>query len=373
MKRLISVIAFILAASSVAPATAQVISSETTSSRIIAPIIDYTRLVRQIDRIKEALKRVDLAPKGTPSKLIASAPDYPAARERLVKESTAVLEGYLTGLEGLLADARRLAQENSALAAYYQSQIDALNEAAQSASGQERRAYEQAASQQTKDAQKIVELNTQRLLETMAKQYASTVLQAFSYQSIGETPAKTAQQARARGAILKSIYTLINVGGHLTPSVIQASQGNWGAAGGWAFGMFCGLFMESFIQGISTDSDDDDDFGTAIQYGLLTHPAVAAGRNAESRISQAQSFQAKLESSLYQDCTTSVCVYQLGADYRRFFKILADLDSSIDVGGATLESPVDVRFSKLKKFLNRATQNEAAKRPTAVFSPATQN
>lgn len=35
-----------------------------------------------------------------------------------------------------------------------------------------------------------------------------------------------------------------------------------------------------------------------------------------------------------------------------------------------LESRVDVRYKPHSSFLNRATQAEAAKRPTAVFSPA---
>ncbi len=349
---------------------AQVITDDP-SSRIVVRPIQYDALIKQIERIKKALRQIDLNLQTPSPDLVASVPDYPAAQKTLREESVFVLTQYLNTLELILQNARRLEQENSALAALYQSQIDALGRAADQARGDERAALLQAARQQARDSETLITQNTANAINQLSSSYSSAVRTALHFKNIDQTPKRSASNYRRRLAIARILLLAANWGGNGAWILPIARQDGGGAS--LAFGIGYMVFQVG-VPGLIIDSNDmeiDSGFNLFL-YGLGSIPEQLLKNKLNGRATQAEDFVQSQSELLFQACKTAACVYRLSFDYQRFFRILGNLDSDLEIGDQQIASPIQIRYSKVKKFLRAAAKIAADQRPTAVFTPATQ-
>lgn len=369
MKKALFCLSLILA-SQATSAPAQVIQNDPPSQIVIRPI-QYDDLLKQIERIKHALANIDLNADEPAADLIATVPDYAAAREELQTESKQVLNTYLQALEKLVADAQRLAQENSALAALYQGQIDALVRAASQASGEERTALNQAARQQARDSEKLIEQNTQKVLDQMAQTYANAIMNALAYKNIANTPRHTSKGAKLRNALTRLTFLAVNLGGNAAWAIPVFK--NWdkvGEAIAWTTFVY-GVFQVGLSAALAHAWEVEiDSVAAYFAYGLGATPAKAAENRWKARAEAAQAYVTDQSETLFADCQTAACVYRLSFDYQRFFKTLTELDENLQIDNRTIESPVQIKFQRVKSFLKAAAKMAAEKRPTAVFTPA---
>ncbi|GEM_PF-3861412 len=71
--------------------------------------------------------------------------------------------------------------------------------------------------------------------------------------------------------------------------------------------------------------------------------------------------------SLFVNCKTAACTYELSKSYKRFFLKLIKINKNIKIGDSKIKATIKVKKHRIKKLLKEATEVAAKSRPTAVY------
>jgi hypothetical protein len=319
------------------------------------PKVDFSEFDRHQQSVKDELEKIDFNQQGKVDALSVTIPDYKVAYQAYAQSVSAITAAYDAALIKLKNDAINGVANLAKLQAQYSSRLFALEAAIKKypdSADTFTQSYHLEHGRMTVD----VQAKYHELLQNLQVNYTAALNQALGFSGVSGLDHRN-PNAFDRAAIITT--TPFFAVASLALWVMPAPLPVFFSPNGWCKG-------KSFIANPDSiyrhDPDCDKTFWGILQkahYSLLVTPKKESYDKALYLFSQ----------SLFVNCKTAACAYEISKDYKRFLLNMAEINVDIQVGPQTLKAGKKIKTKNIVKLLKDATKMAAEARPTAIFVP----
>jgi hypothetical protein len=306
------------------------------------PKVDFRNFDKQQKSIRDVLDEIEFDSQGEIEALSVTIPDYKEAATAFNQTANEVLTNFEKGMQDLKEEALTGSNDLKKLQGEYSSKLFALEAAMKK--------YPQ-----SKDTfKKTHELEKTRMKADLTAQYNALISKLQS--SYTQTLSNALQNSQLVSANVRKP----NAGDRIANIV---------GTGGLAVAAFILWAAPAPIPGIVSPNAWITKFGDSYYYSgfwtvlydakesLRFKPKKRAYENAVTQVAN----------SLFENCKTAACTYELSKSYKRFFLKLIKINKNIKIGDAKIKTSIKVKKNRVKKLLKAATEIAAKNRPTAVY------
>lgn len=306
------------------------------------PKVDFKNFDKQQKSIRDALEQIEFDSEGEIEALSVTIPDYKEAATLFNQTANTVLTNFEKGMMDLKDIAVSGSEDIKKLQGEYSSKLFAL-EAAMKKYPQSKDTFKK--THELEKARMKTDLTNQynALISKLQQNYTQALSHALQDSHLGMANVR-------KPNVVDRVTNVVGTGGLAVASIIL-----------WVAPAPIPIFI-SPNQWITR-------WGDSYKYSGFWTVLYDAKESLRFRPKKElyQYALNELSNSLFENCKTAACTYELSKSYKRFFLKLIKINKNIKVGDAKIKAQQKVRKSRVKKLLKAATEIAAAKRPTAVY------